>query len=349
MEAGVFSLRLGLRSPFRIAHGSYSYRENVFLALRRDGLWGLGEAPIVPYYGLSVAEVEADLRQGLARLSPEEVLDARAIPIQAFAYPVSASAFKSALLALRGSGGGPDFPLAASAPGGIPSSYTVAYDDDPEAMVRVAAACGFDRLKIKAGIPGDIERITRIREALPDSIIRVDANQGWSLGEAPGKLAALEALGIELVEEPVKGGPADFQALADSTSLPILLDESARSVADVRRFALEAPAVAGIVVKTAKNGGPLASLALARAALDSGLRVMLSSMVETSLGVGAALPLASLCAWIDLDAPLLLSDDPFEGLAYVGGCPTLEAGGIRPGRALASRLAGLAMTRLGGR
>ncbi len=355
LEARVFSLKLGLRNPFRIAHGSYDYRENVFLALGSGGFRGLGEAPIVPYYGLSVADVEADLWQGLEALGAGDLLG-QAPPLEgmaaeAFRHPVSRSAFVSACLGLRAAVGLAAPPALAglgSGPrGGMPSSYTIAYDDDPGAMVAVARACGFDRLKVKAGIPGDIERITYLRQALPGAILRVDANQGWSLAEAPGKLRALEALGVELVEEPIKGGPADFEALAGATSLPILLDESVRSAEDVRRFAREAPSVAGIVVKTAKNGGPLASLALAQAAREAGQRVMLSCMVETSLGVAAALPLASLCAWLDLDAPLLIAEDPFVGLSYVDQGPCLGEGGLRPGPGLESRLSDLAPRVLG--
>jgi L-alanine-DL-glutamate epimerase-like enolase superfamily enzyme len=309
----------------------------------------------VPYYGLSAGEVEADLWQGLESLGEDDVLgqvppwEGRAL--EAFRHPVGRSAFVSACLGLRAALGleGAGLPaLVGLGSGlGLPTSYTVAYDDDPGAMVAVARACGFDRLKVKAGIPGDIERITSLRQALPKAILRVDANQGWSHEEAPGKLAALEALGVELVEEPIKGSPADFEALASATALPILLDESVRNAADVRRFAQEAPSVAGIVVKTAKNGGPLASLALAQAALEAGQRVMLSCMVETSLGVGAALPLASLATWLDLDAPLLLSEDPFVGLGYVEQCPGLKAGGIRPGKGLEDLIAGLAPRALG--
>jgi L-alanine-DL-glutamate epimerase-like enolase superfamily enzyme len=170
----------------------------------------------------------------------------------------------------------------------------------------------------------------------------VDANQGWSLDEAPGRIAELERLGVELVEEPVAGSPTDLERCAAATSVPVLIDESARDLAQVRRFAREAPSVAGIVVKTAKNGGPAESLALARVARDCGMRVMVSSMVETSLGVSAALGVAPLCAWCDLDAPLLLSQDPFTGLSYVDEVPRLDAGAVRPGADLAAFIAGLA-------
>lgn len=361
MEIRIFRLRLPLRSAFRIAHGSYAFRENLFLELREGGASGMGEAPIVPYYGLSIDEVEADLRRGLAGFldalprgssAPGGGFGPAAAASARFAHPVGAAAFQAAFLSLGAALEGKSLasflglepapaqadPAAAAAP---TTSYTIAYDDDPEAMLAAARASGFRRLKVKAGIPGDMERIRRLREGLPEALIRVDANQGWSLEEAPGKLAELERLGVELVEEPVSGSPADYERLAAGTSIPILLDESARSLEDARRYAHGAPSLAGLVVKTAKSGGPAASLALVRAARELGLKVMLSSMVETSLGVGSALPLAPLCAWCDLDAPLLLAEDPFSGLSYEDEVPRLAQGGVRPGAELAARVAAL--------
>jgi len=344
MEIKVLKIRLDLKNPFRIAHGSYAYRESILVWLRVGGAFGMGEAPIVPYYGVSADEVEEDLRRGLRSWSAEAALSDPGFPSGDFAYPVSRCAFQTAVLSLRGRLEGIGLPEVLGFYGERktpPSSFTVAYDDDPEEMVRVAAASGFRHLKVKAGIPGDIERLRLLRERLPHATIRVDANQGWSMEEAPGKLAELERIGVELVEEPVAGGPADFERLASSTSLPILLDESAKDLEQVRRFGREAPSVAGIVVKTAKNGGPCASALLARAAVDSGLRVMVSCMVETSLGVSAALALAPLCAWCDLDAPLLLSEDPFSGLTYEEEVPRVGPSGVVPGPALAEHIEGL--------
>jgi L-alanine-DL-glutamate epimerase-like enolase superfamily enzyme len=354
MEAKLVKLRLALRDAFRIAHGSYSWRESLVLSLENGGVAGLGEAPVVPYYGVPAEEIEADLLSGVSAALVEEALGLPELPASlgasAFRHAASAAAFQAAVTALRSKrdGLGPAAALGIVAAEMLPagdrsggaSSYTVAFDDDPEAMASRAAACGFRRLKVKAGIPGDLERLRRIRERLPEAIIRVDANQGWSAKEAPAKMAELERLGVELVEEPMAGSPAELERLARSTRLPILLDESARDAEAVRRYAEEAPSVAGIVIKQAKNGGPAASLALARLARSLGMDAMLSSMVETSLGVGAALALAPLCRWCDLDAPLLLAEDPFTGLSYPGEVPTLADEGISPDPALAARLAG---------
>jgi o-succinylbenzoate synthase len=333
-----------MRNPFRIAHGSYAYRESVFLWLG-EGPWaGMGEAPVVPYYGLSTDQIEDDLARHLSLAGCEAALAGAASGGGDFAYAPSRCAFQEAVLSLRATIAGIGLPEVLGLDGrqpAPPTTFTVAYDDDTDEMVRVAASSGFRRLKLKVGIQGDIERVAAIRVRLPDAILRVDANQGWTADEARSKLSALERLGVELVEEPIKGSLSEIERIAASTRLPILLDESARDVEQVRRCAREAPSVAGIVVKAAKNGGPAASLELARAARDMGMKVMVSSMIETSLGVGAALAIAPLCSWCDLDAPLLIADDPFIGLSYEGEVPRVGSGGIVPDPELAEYIASL--------
>lgn len=348
MTIKLFKLGFGLKNPFRIAHGVSTRRESVFLRIEEDGAFGMGEAPIVPYYGLSAEEIEADIRRGLDQERIESDLGSGSYLARGFSHPVSAAAYQSALLSLRGRllGLAPASLLGLGGRTCPPTSFTVAHHEDPEEMLRVARDSGFRRLKVKVGMEGDIERVRLLRENLPDAILRLDANQGWSLGEAERKLTELEGLGIELVEEPVRGGPADYQRLASGTSLPILLDESLRDLETARRFAEEAPAIGGIVVKTAKNGGPLASVKLAEFAAERGIGVMLSCMVETSLGLSSAVNLAPLCTWCDLDGPLLIEEDPFVGLRYEDETPRIEGGWVEPGASLAAYIEGLPALRI---
>jgi L-alanine-DL-glutamate epimerase-like enolase superfamily enzyme len=337
IEIKVFSLRLALKTPFRIAHGTYEYRENVFIRLQKDGCFGYGEAPIVPYYGLTVEQVQTDIQNTLKRCNPEyleDLLVAKGTGQELqFAFFVSSCAFLSAILNLQGALGRGR--ISAKAMESIPqTSFTLAYEDTIEDMVERAKNCGFQRLKVKAGIPGDIERISRIKEALPNALLRIDANQGWSLIEAPGKIAALERIGIEFLEEPIKGTPAQIESLAQGTSVPIVLDESVKHPGDLLSFIAEAPHVSGIVVKIAKSGGPQATLDLIETAKQARWNIMLSCMVESSVGISSALPLAPHCSWLDLDAPLLLAEDPFHGLLYTKERPTLQTEGLIPSKSL---------------
>jgi L-alanine-DL-glutamate epimerase-like enolase superfamily enzyme len=65
-----------------------------------------------------------------------------------------------------------------------------------------------------------------------------------------------------------------------------------------------------------KVGGLTAGLAIVRRARALDMKIMLGCMIESSLGITAAAHLAGLADWLDLDAPLLISNDPFDGVRY---------------------------------
>jgi L-alanine-DL-glutamate epimerase-like enolase superfamily enzyme len=118
-----------------------------------------------------------------------------------------------------------------------------------------------------------------------------------------------------MVEQPVAqddiAGLGYVQAHID---VPVVADESVQTMADVEQLA--AAGVQGINLKLMKIGGLAPCLQMLRRSRELGLRVMLGCMVETSLGVTAMAHLSGLADWIDLDAPLLIANDPFEGLRY---------------------------------
>ena len=65
-----------------------------------------------------------------------------------------------------------------------------------------------------------------------------------------------------------------------------------------------------------KAGGLTATVAMLKRARELGLRVMLGCMIETSIGTTAMAHLAGLAEWLDLDAPVLISNDPFDGMTF---------------------------------
>ncbi|OQY34799.1 MAG: hypothetical protein B6241_03720 [Spirochaetaceae bacterium 4572_59] len=344
IEIRIFSLKMGMKNPFKIAHGTYDYRENVFIQINRNGRIGYGEAPIVPYYGISAEDVKKDL-QNCVNLQTIESLELMLNGQSggknpSCRYPVSLSALQSALASIgQQSSISRDQLL-------LQTSMTLAYDDNIDNMIEGAQDSGFHCFKVKAGIPGDVERIRGIKNELPDSIIRVDANQGWTFQEAQVKIAELEDIGVELIEEPIAGAAEELETLARNTRIPIILDESVQNDSQLNNFLIHAPHIAGIVVKIAKTGGPCETLALIHKARNAGLKVMLSCMVESSVGVSAALPLAPLCDWIDLDGPLLLADDPFSGIIYDNERPLLQEQGITPSIKVEKLLSSIAVIRL---
>jgi L-alanine-DL-glutamate epimerase-like enolase superfamily enzyme len=321
-------LKLALRNPFHIAHGSSEYRENVFLQIIHDRKIAYGEAAVVPYYGVSKEQILEDLRR---TITAEMIENREALStVDQFAHSMSACAYTSAIQALQLLDAGQS-PQTLSTTLGRGSSYTIAYQPDVSEMLESIHTCAFSTIKLKAGFVDDIHRIRTIREHFPDLKIRLDANQGWTFEQARRNIAELSAFNIELIEEPVNGTVEQIRSLSELSDIPILLDETVQTVQDLQSYA---QAASGIVVKLAKSGGPQAARILIEEAKQSGLGVMLSCMIESSLGIAHALALEHLCKWVDLDAPTLLADDVFSGLVYQDELPVCPLSSLVPSERL---------------
>jgi L-alanine-DL-glutamate epimerase-like enolase superfamily enzyme len=309
-------LTLHLRNPFRLSYGVTESRRSFWLRLRNDAGWG--EAAIPPYYGISDDAMIAFWQEVAARTAPLPD-DPAAIPAwigtdgPAPARAALDLALHDRIARLRA------LPLYRlldlPAPKSLPTSFTIAIAE-PDEMARLAAAAArFPILKIKLGSEDDAARLAAVRAARPDARLRVDANAGWSGEEAVTRLRQLASLDLEMVEQPVaRHDIAGLGYVQAHTELPIVADESVQRLADLE--ALAAVGVCGINLKLMKVGGLGPGVAMLRRARELGLKVMLGCMIETSLGTTAMAHLSGLADWLDLDAPLLIADDPFAGLTY---------------------------------
>ncbi|MBN1486537.1 MAG: dipeptide epimerase, partial [Anaerolineae bacterium] len=147
--------------------------------------------------------------------------------------------------------------------------------------------------------------------------IRVDANAGWTREEAAERIPRLAGYELEIVEQPLPVG--DIEGLRwlkkQDFGVPIFADESIKTTADV---VAHAGAVEGVVIKIMKTGGLREAYRAITVAHALGMQVMLSCMIESSVGVTAAAHLAPLCDFVDLDGPLLIANDRFQGIRYAG-------------------------------
>ncbi len=166
----------------------------------------------------------------------------------------------------------------------------------PEEAAQIVRASGCSTAKVKVAERGqsradDIERVEAVRDALgPRGNVRIDANGGWTVDEAVSAIAALNiaAHGLEYVEQPCSS-VEDLAAVRRRVAVPIAADESIRRAADPMRVAeLEAADIA--VLKVAPLGGVHACLRIAE---QIGLPVVVSSAVESSIGLSAGLALAA--------------------------------------------------------
>jgi o-succinylbenzoate synthase len=164
----------------------------------------------------------------------------------------------------------------------------------PAQAIKIVAGSGCRTAKVKVAERGqseadDIERVEAVREALgPDGRIRVDANGGWEVTQAARMLRQLARFGLEYAEQPC----ATLEELAElrrHIDIPVAADESIRRAEDPLR--VRAAGAADIVMlKVQPLGGVRAALAVAEAC---GLPVVVSSAVDTSVGLAAGVALAA--------------------------------------------------------
>ena len=166
----------------------------------------------------------------------------------------------------------------------------------PERAHAIVAASGCRTAKVKVAEPGQAEgeddaRLEAVRDALgPDGHVRIDVNGLWDVDTALRRLPALEraAGGLEYVEQPV-ARVEDLAVVRRRQHVPVAADESIRRAADPYRVRdLEAADVA--VLKVQPLGGVRACLRIAE---DIGLPVVVSSALETSVGIAAGVALAA--------------------------------------------------------
>jgi len=308
-RAELTRVRLRLRTPISTARGRIESREGSVLALTADsGLVGYGEA--LPLAGFSEESPDRASKtlSGLARVlvgREVEEFDALLDLVGELApdAPAARAAVDVALfdLAARVQGIGVAAMLAQpERPRTSIEVNALVFDERPEVAAREAAAAiaeGYRTVKIKVGalaLELDEARVAAVRDAAgSDAGIRIDANGGWKEREAEEAIARLAPYRIELLEQPVEardlGGLARLSA---KSPIPIAADEAlAGGYAVDEIFARNAASV--LVLKPAMLGGLRASQRIAARARAAGWGVVVTSALDSAVGLAAALQLAA--------------------------------------------------------
>jgi L-alanine-DL-glutamate epimerase-like enolase superfamily enzyme len=309
-------ITLRLHRPVRISYGASETRQAYWLRLAGDAGWGEGTIP--SYYGIGESDMSAVWEAAARRDDPFPDDPAE---ISAWIGEDGPAPARCALdLALHDRiGRQQNQPLwkllGLPRPAPQPTAFTISMAS-PEEMAEMAREISdYPVIKLKLGSDDDVARVAAVREARPDARLYVDANAGWSPQEAVERVQALEPFGLEMIEQPVpKHDIAGLGYVQSRTQVPVVADESVQTLADVEQLA--AAGVRGINLKLMKVGGLAPCLRLLKRGRELGLRIMLGCMIETSLGVTAMAHLAGLADWFDLDAPLLVANDPFDGLTF---------------------------------
>ena len=303
-----------VKEVLTIARGSMFEQPTIHVTLtREDGVKGRGEACGIPYKGETPATMMADIE------AVRPVIEAgvtREALLDLLPGGGARMALDAALWDLEAKAGeGDPYARNGLTPGAIRSAYTIGMRDLAayEAAARKYAA--YPLLKVKVAADDPVSAIAAVRRGAPDPRLIVDANQAWSVEELKAFAPALVPLGVSLLEQPI---PVGAEAGLDgwTSPIPLCADELVDGIADldkvVGRFQL-------VNIKLDKAGGLTSALRLADAAGARGLGLMVGCMLGSSLSMAPAMVLAQRCAFVDLDGPMLHSEDVPEGYAYVNG------------------------------
>jgi L-alanine-DL-glutamate epimerase-like enolase superfamily enzyme len=309
-------IEMRLRHRFTIARGSEVVSRSLIVHLFAEGLEGLGEVTPSGRYDESVELIERQMREialeGANLLDVEETLSR--VPRERRG---AMCALDVALHDLAGKRlGVPLYELFGLDPSAAkPTSFTIGIADIETTVAKVREAAHMPILKVKLGGGREIETMEAIRAEFTGTI-RVDANEGWPPEEAVRFLKELKRFDLEFCEQPVPAGhPEHLRYVKERSPIPIFTDEDSRTPEDVSALA---GCVDGINVKLVKCGGMREGARMIRAAHALGMQVMIGCMIESSVLSAAGAHLTPMAEYADIDGPLLVADDPFEGLEYRG-------------------------------
>lgn len=201
--------------------------------------------------------------------------------------------------------------LEAPAPLEIFSSMTLPLSTEQELCAQLETYRHWKTIKVKVGKSFDQGLLSFLRAHYSGTLI-VDANGSWDLETGLKHLQWIDSIGVDIIEEPVSDGLQTLLSQVPRSHVKVFADESCVSEADIIRLS---EWVDGVVLKQNKNGGLLVLQQYIALAKAQGLEVMLSSKVESQIGVLSCAQLSANAHYCDLDGHLFLKHDVFAGLA----------------------------------
>lgn len=322
---------LKFKRPFSIAHGSRDSTPVVFTKLEHEGIIGYGEASMPPYLGENhetvlkfLSKAEKVLKQFSNPLEIGEILSAideiekRNTAAKAsvdIALHDLAGKIQNKSCNKKFSEENPKFPLGQGS--NLFTAYTIPIDEPSGIIQRIEEAKEYKILKVKLGSADDKKIIEEIRKHTGKEII-VDANEGWrDKNFALEMIQWLSEKNVLLVEQPMPKEMIDETAwLTENSPIPIIADEAVKRFSDLEK---SKGVYSGINIKLMKCTGLNEARKMISLARKYEMKIMLGCMSETSCGVSAAAQIAPFADWIDLDGPLLIKEDYFDGINFSGG------------------------------
>lgn len=305
--------RFEIAGGFKISRETRTHAQVVVVMLADGDHTGHGECVPYPRYGETLESVQTQieeiaelLKEGLTRDQLLEAMPAGAARNAVDCALWDLEAKRSGKRAYELAGTGELKP--------VTTAFTISVDT-PEIMAeKTRAAAHRPLLKVKLAGPGDDARIAAVRQAAPNATLIVDANEAWDESCFQINMAACEAAGVALIEQPLPS-KNDGLLAGLKRKVTICADESLHPGKSIDGLAEKYDAVN---IKLDKAGGLTAALKLVRDARAQELKVMVGCMLGTSLAMAPAVVIAQEADYVDLDGPLLLAEDRSPGLRFEG-------------------------------
>lgn len=312
------------KQPFKIAHGVRTNTPVVFVKITCENFYGYGEASLPPYLIETQQSVILFFEKAKSVLKTiTSDFDINAVLAQIDKIEKGNTAAKAAIdIALHDLSGkiknkacwelfGLEKDKSAY------TTYTIGIDSLDIIKQKVKDAHQFKILKVKLNGDGDKEIINAIR-SVSDLPIAIDVNQGWKSKEyALGMIEWLAEKNVLLIEQPLQKDKLDDSFwLFERSVLPIIADESIQRLSDIENIK---DCFHGINIKLMKCAGMNEARKMIELARNLKLKILLGCMSESSCAVSAAAQISSLVDYADLDAPLLITNDFFEGIKFNEG------------------------------
>lgn len=315
LQIQIAERRWAMREPFAISRGVQTEQATIMVTLKdSDGRFGRGEACGVPYVGETPQSMWAqiqDVAASLRTLTEREDLEA-ILPPGGARCAVDAALWD---LEAKRTGRRAWQTAGLTSMRSVTTAYTIGIRSEADYETTAARYAAYPVLKVKVNGDDPLTALRAVRRGNSHAGLIVDPNQSWSVEQLKDLAPSLAELGVVLLEQPIPVG-AEGGLDGYVGPVPLCADELINDREDldkaVGRFEV-------VNIKLDKTGGLTEALKLADAAEARGLKLMVGCMAGSSLSMAPAMVLAQRCAFVDLDGPLLQSEDWPDGLTYVDG------------------------------
>ncbi len=311
IKLAYYPYRLNFKYPFRIAHTERTGTDNVYVLLTQGNHQAWGECVFIPYYTETLDTFKALINSSVLPVNTDAIGEyitdlKRRFSDSYFCIGALDIALHNLRTATTGQTIAQQYGLLEN---DKTTSYTLGIASDAEMEQKFQGRPDMQYYKLKVN-QEEIGRIVNTFQRLTSTPFTIDANQGFT----DRKLALawsykLADLGVGYLEQPFH--KEDFEShlwLKKQSPIPIIADESFQNYADLEKVVKYFD---GINLKVMKCGGISEGVAALQRAKEMELKSIIGCMSESSVVSNAAKQISSLADWVDLDGPLLLTNDLF--------------------------------------